>query len=263
MSNKFEVNLESRPHDCGLGVYRQQSVQRDVRIGASTFSVPQNEYVCDGCGETRQTLSQFGIARRAAAAQARDKQSLMAPSEIRELRENRLGVTQAFFEKALGLGEKTVVRWETGKVLQPKATDNLLRCLQRDPQLLLLLAENNGVGVPAAIRGNLEEASSMISIPRSSLDELRHIAASQGLGTREYMTWVVADHLACARAVLPRVSAELKKSEEPSRQSWSVWKTGKFQIIQHTRRESDPDDPTTLFAKALRGRGKNPYAQTT
>ena len=63
----------------------------------------------------------------------------MTGEEIRNLRHS-FALSQAQFEAILGIGAKTVVRWENGTQAQTKAMDNVLKMLQYDPLCIVLLA---------------------------------------------------------------------------------------------------------------------------
>ncbi len=71
------------------------------------------------------------------------------PEEIRGIREE-FELSQAAFEQLLGVGAKTVVRWEKGTVFQNKSTDSLLRIVRQFPDAARALAEQNGVELPSA-----------------------------------------------------------------------------------------------------------------
>jgi HTH-type transcriptional regulator/antitoxin MqsA len=72
---------------------------------------------------------------------------LTAPQEIRDLRK-RLGLTQHAFEKLLGVGPKTVLRWEKGTVFQNRSTDSLLRVIDAVPDSAQFLARLKGMTLP-------------------------------------------------------------------------------------------------------------------
>ena len=57
---------------------------------------------------------------------------LLSPAEIHSIR-TKAGLTQAEISKILGVGEKTYTRWENGKSLQNKSSDNLIRLFSLDP----------------------------------------------------------------------------------------------------------------------------------
>jgi len=69
----------------------------------------------------------------------RAARGLLTPDEIRDLRRS-LGVAQAALERLLGVGPKTVVRWEKGTVFQSATADRLMRLLIAKPELVSLLA---------------------------------------------------------------------------------------------------------------------------
>ncbi len=91
---------------------------------------------CGRCGEEFYTREQSLASSRAAASALRAHEGLLSPDEIRAIRE-RLGWTQAQLEQALGVGPKTVVRWERGTVRQSRAADRLLRVLAAHPEHVL------------------------------------------------------------------------------------------------------------------------------
>ncbi len=133
------LDMDGVQHECG-GQFRLTEENHDLVVGQWRRMVPQQLYRCDRCGEGMLTFRQMYDARQLAAASIRADEQLLSGREIRALRE-RLGLTQDQLEQALGLGEKTVARWETEKVIVPKAADNLLRLLDRDPSAVGLLAQ--------------------------------------------------------------------------------------------------------------------------
>ena len=205
---RMPVRLEGVEHDCG-GHFELLEERRDVIIGQNRAPVVQLFYRCDGCAEERQTLEQMAAARRAAAAELRSHDHLLSGADIRRIREERLRVTQSLLEKALGLGEKTVVRWETERVLQPKSTDNLLRLLDRDPDALRFLAEMHGVELPPGapmnaerVRGEMDTPCSL-PIPRSYLTRIEQAAADEGLTPENYVVWLLAERFATVHLSVP------------------------------------------------------------
>lgn len=129
----------ARRHSCG-GSFVESTGTLTTTIRGVTVDVEQAELRCGGCGEIRVGLESAERAEHRAGALVRDRLGLLHPDEIRELRDG-LGLTQAELESQLGLGPKTVVRWESGRVMQNKATDNLLRLIRRDPTALGFLAD--------------------------------------------------------------------------------------------------------------------------
>ena len=59
---------------------------------------------------------------------------LMSPEELRELREERLHLTQEEMSELLQIGAKTYTRWESGRA-RPSRSLNVMLCALRDGQL--------------------------------------------------------------------------------------------------------------------------------
>jgi HTH-type transcriptional regulator / antitoxin MqsA len=84
---------------------------------------------CTRCSEHFYTRPQVLAASRNRAAALRTHDHFLTPAEIRDIR-RRWGLSQAELEGMLGVGAKTVVRWERGAVCQSRAVDTLLRILE-------------------------------------------------------------------------------------------------------------------------------------
>jgi len=89
---------------------------------------------CSGCGEVFLDVDAGDRLQREAVARLREARGLLTPAQIVELRDS-LGLSQAAFEKLLGTGPKTVVRWEKGTVFQSATADKLMRLLIAKPEL--------------------------------------------------------------------------------------------------------------------------------
>jgi putative zinc finger/helix-turn-helix YgiT family protein len=104
---------------------------------------------CERCGEEFFTHEQSLAASRSRASVLRAHEGLLAPEEIRSIRA-RYGLSQAELERMLGLGAKTVVRWECGTVRQSQAADLLLRIVAADRLRAEKLAAGAGVTLDEA-----------------------------------------------------------------------------------------------------------------
>lgn len=138
---------------CPLCGGRLQSVDedRDIRIGSRSARVLDEFARCTACGEEFYAPGQMDATLRRAATALRKAEGLLPPGKIRALRE-RLGLSQRAFEQLLAVGPKTVVRWEKGTVFQNKATDSLLRVLDRFPEVARFLGDLHGVDIPSPAR---------------------------------------------------------------------------------------------------------------
>jgi len=111
-----------------------------VELRGETVTVPDVEHErCAQCGEAILSLAAADQLQREAVAHLRAARGLLTPDEIRGL-PHSLGVSQAALERLLGVGSKTVVRWEKGTVFQSATADRLMRLLIAKPELVSLLA---------------------------------------------------------------------------------------------------------------------------
>jgi HTH-type transcriptional regulator / antitoxin MqsA len=128
------------------GSIEEIAEEREVSIGNRTALVLDQFFRCQECGESFYAPGQMDATMRRASDAIRAAEGLLLPSQIRGIREG-LGLTQQAFEKLLGVGPKTVVRWEKGSVFQNKATDALLRVVGRFPEVTGFLAELRDVQI--------------------------------------------------------------------------------------------------------------------
>lgn len=111
---------------------RRTEIDQPVRL-RETVRLSWRVTTCSNCGERFFGPGEMEAMQRAAAQVVRDREGLLAPEEIRAIRES-MHLTQAAFERLLRVGAKTVVRWERGTSFQNRATDTLLRVLRAVPQ---------------------------------------------------------------------------------------------------------------------------------
>lgn len=125
---------------------------RTIRFrGGRQAQVEASVRRCPECGEVFWRPADAEAAHRAASDQIRRREGLLLTGEIQQLRKN-LGLTQKEFEQLLGVGPKTVARWEAGVVFQSRAADGLMRLLRADPANAALLANWHGVDLRLAPR---------------------------------------------------------------------------------------------------------------
>jgi len=131
---------------CG-GRLESLAERREVKVGNRSARVMDQFSRCAACAEEFYAPGQMDAALRLASDVIRRDEGLLLPEQIRQLREG-LGLSQRAFERLLGVGPKTVVRWEKGSVFQNRATDSLLRVVAGFPQVAAFLAELHGVEMP-------------------------------------------------------------------------------------------------------------------
>ena len=127
------------------------SEEREIRIGTRLTRVGDQYSYCVECEEAYYGPGQMDATLRRASEAIRREEGLLTSGQIRGIRQT-LGLTQDAFEKLLGVGPKTVVRWEKGTVFQNRSTDSLLRVVGALPESVQFLAHLHGVDIPGRSR---------------------------------------------------------------------------------------------------------------
>jgi putative zinc finger/helix-turn-helix YgiT family protein len=122
--------------------------EREVQVGQRRLRIEDEWSECPQCKEAFYSAEQADARQRASINQARLEDGLLPPHKIRQIREGYC-LTQRQFEEVLGVGEKTVVRWESGRVCQNQATDRLIRLVAASRENLKMLAALHGVPLEA------------------------------------------------------------------------------------------------------------------
>jgi putative zinc finger/helix-turn-helix YgiT family protein len=138
---------------CGstaLDSERQEKFARSER--GKTVPYWQEFYRCRGCHEEFLSAAQSEASSQSHAAALRQAERLVTPEEIKAAR-NLLGMNQDEFEIALGVGRKTVVRWERGTVVPSRAANGLLWFAVHYPNVFRKYARANA---PEAVRSAAE-----------------------------------------------------------------------------------------------------------
>lgn len=217
----------SRPHECG-GNYELFTGPVSATIRGTEVTADQTRYRCDRCGEERLTPAQSDAWEESvyAAFEATPRRRLL-PREVRALRE-RLQLSQPQLETALGLGEKTVVRWEAGRVVQNQSTDDLLRLVDRDPSALRFLAELHGASLPAAAATAAAPASAVagpahLRLPDRLAGRLQKLAEQDGVDLGTYAVMVLTQHatgVEVGQKVTELIQARMDGFSEFVREAW-------------------------------------------
>lgn len=108
-------------------------------VRGETIEVPGVEHgACGDCGEVYLSLDAAERLQVEAIRMSRAARGLLTPDEIRAIRRS-FAMSQAAFEELLGVGPKTVIRWEKGTVFQGATADRLMRLLRAQPELARVL----------------------------------------------------------------------------------------------------------------------------
>lgn len=122
-------------------------VLTEIKTVSETYPVKGEEITvtakvrrCKNCGQDiwdeeldgRNLLDAFAIYRQ--------RHGLLQPEEIRKIRE-KYGLSQVAFAKVLGLGDKTIARYETGSVAD-MAQNNLIELMRQPSNFRELLKKS-------------------------------------------------------------------------------------------------------------------------
>ncbi len=224
-------------HGCGE---HQELTRRPATFPVHGVAVEVEEelYRCAVCGEEEFTFEQAQAVQAKAARRYREMQGLLQPEDVKQMR-RRWGVSQAELEQALGVGRKTVARWEAGRVLQNRSVDSLLRAIDRYPQVLTFLAEQQGLTlrgaaaappVPAAQAPEPSAAQEGPRIPRSLLREMEAEAEVEGVDLATYVAAVLARHSGYRAG--EREVAGLHEKIDRLNENVSRWTTPRLPVVK-------------------------------
>lgn len=119
---------------CGGSTTEVREIKK-AKYRDETVEVLAELFRCDSCKAGFVTPKQMSMHVRAVKNEVRKNHGLLPPERIVEIRQ-KMKLTQNELEEALGTGPKMVVRWESGKVIQSRGHDNMLRLLEREPSIL-------------------------------------------------------------------------------------------------------------------------------
>jgi putative zinc finger/helix-turn-helix YgiT family protein len=183
--------LENQAHRCG-GTFQLIVEPGTFRIHGLDVAVNHRFFRCSGCGEELVTEDLAELVQGEAATAFRRQENFLSGTEIRSLRE-RLGLSQEQLEGALGLGAKSLARWENDRVLQNRSMDNLFRAIERDPGCLTFLAGIHGFELPQTpILARMDMIDST-RWPRLLVSKLSAMALAQGTDLHTYVIWLLTE----------------------------------------------------------------------
>ncbi|MEO5510414.1 MAG: type II TA system antitoxin MqsA family protein [Longimicrobiales bacterium] len=183
-------------HECG-GDFSLVEEPGTFLVHNVDVPITQRFWRCANCNEELVTEELADLVEQEAAAAYRKVAKRLGPTEIRAIREN-LGLTQDLFERALGLGPKTFVRWESGRVIPGRSMDNLLRGIERDCGLLVFLAGIHGVELPDSCSAGISHIVDSRVWPRRLVARIANAADKQGTDINSYLIMVLTEYLATA-----------------------------------------------------------------
>lgn len=208
-------SLEGQTHECG-GVFAIASEPGSFRIHGVDVPVTHHFYRCSVCAEELVTEELAAAVQSEASSAFRAQHRFLAGPAIRAIRE-RLGLKQDQLEAALGLGAKSLARWENERVLQNRSMDDLFRLIDRDRSCVVFLAQLHGATLPdhpALRRAELVDSARW---PRQLVLRLADEAAAEGTDLQSYLIYLLTEYTT-AGAFAHHAQSELSETARRFRQ---------------------------------------------
>lgn len=128
---------------------REENITETVKFktsnGIKTLTVSGiNMDICQKCGEgylNPDDSKNYDLRLREALAEHRRKRGLLTGEEIKEIRK-KYDLTQEELERLMGVGAKTVARWETYKSDQNRTADLLMRAIDKEGKKLIKVLDS-------------------------------------------------------------------------------------------------------------------------
>lgn len=137
---------------CGGSRLHQRVAPQEHEVKGRRIEIENDRHLfCPDCGAVSYQGDMLDAVGAAIAAEIRRQDGLLSPEEIRVVR-LKYGFTQSEMEKLLGLGPKTWVRWERGRVCQSRAADQIIRALANNPRLVRDLMAGCGLEKEQALK---------------------------------------------------------------------------------------------------------------
>jgi HTH-type transcriptional regulator/antitoxin MqsA len=123
---------------CGEDKVHECTGKRTVNVGSYSLELDDTFMHCEACGENYHSAVQSKVFDELVIESRRRHEGLLSGADIRRIR-NSLALSQAQLEDAMGIGPKTLVRWEKNLGVQSKAIDDVFRLIELDPDNLRFL----------------------------------------------------------------------------------------------------------------------------
>ena len=129
---------------CGSGSIKVEKKPETFEYKGQTFTLELTVYSCDVCEEDFFDNNEMKRHQKTIKDFQRRVDGLLTSEEIKQIR-NKYGLSQRELAHILGIAEKSIAKYEAGFVAQSKAMDNLLRIIEKFPDVLKYLKQLNMV----------------------------------------------------------------------------------------------------------------------
>jgi HTH-type transcriptional regulator/antitoxin MqsA len=127
--------MENKCPVCGVGELERKSVDQTFTYKEQQFQYQQPGEWCNSCEEGILHTSDMNATELLLNDFRARVDGYLTSTDIKRIR-NKLELTQKAASDIFGGGHNAFSRYETGTARQSKATDNLLRLLDKHPHLL-------------------------------------------------------------------------------------------------------------------------------
>lgn len=134
--------------ECGAQMMKSSDPIKESFRGEEITVTGIEHYKCSSCGEILLGAEEGKLFDEKLVNQYSSLVGLLNPTEIKSIR-TKYHLTQQEFEKVLGVSSPSVCRWETGKVIQSKPVDLLMRAYDDSPEIMRSRMEQVEVGLYA------------------------------------------------------------------------------------------------------------------
>ncbi len=136
--------------------------QETYPVKGENVTITARVRVCNACGNELWDDQLDSKNLKAAFAIYRNRHGLLHPEQIQKIR-MKYSLSQVAFARVLGLGDKTITRYENGSL--PDAAQNNLIKLMTDPWNFKELLDANKEKLSASDRGSAERALNVLTQP--------------------------------------------------------------------------------------------------
>jgi len=120
---------------CKKGTLLRKKIKETYTYKGQSIDVEQPAEWCDNCGEGILSGADIKATEKILHDFRANIDGFLMSDEVRRIRK-KLGLTQHQAAAICGGGPNAFSRYERGETLQMRATDNLLRLLDKHPELL-------------------------------------------------------------------------------------------------------------------------------
>lgn len=142
---------------------RLEQRQEEYPVKGFPIKVDATVNVCMECGHPVWDSELDDKNLKKAFRIYRQRNNLLMPEEIKQIRQ-QYGLSQVDFARVLGLGDKTIARYENGSI-QDEAQNNLI-LLMKEPENFQLLLQRRGIaGEKVTIRSDFGVGETVMYSP--------------------------------------------------------------------------------------------------